>query len=234
MVLAFPLWVFVCFMFSQYFVSGVAWVMLSLGIPLKNLNPAILNTIIAILVYVSTLTLAILLPTAINKNEITTRQELGLSSLPTWKDILMAPAGLVIYFILSSVLIMIASQIIPGFDVNQVQNTGFNNTHQSSELILAFITLVIVAPVAEETLFRGYLYSKLRKYAPVWVAVLVTSLFFGALHGAWNVGVDTFALSIVLCSLREATGSLWASILLHMMKNGIAFYVLFIAPAILK
>ena len=94
--------------------------------------------------------------------------------------------------------------------------------------MLAFITLVVIAPVAEEVLFRGYLYGKLKKYVPVWAAILITSALFGLIHGTWNVAVDTFALSIILCLLRESTGGIWASILLHMIKNGIAFYFLFI------
>ena len=98
---------------------------------------------------------------------------------------------------------------------------------------MAFLTLVVIAPVAEETIFRGYLLGKLRKFVPVWLAILATSVLFGAVHGAWNLAIDTFALSVVMSLLRQNTGSLWASILLHMTKNGIAFYILFINPAIL-
>jgi membrane protease YdiL (CAAX protease family) len=82
-------------------------------------------------------------------------------------------------------------------------------------------------------LFRGYLLGKLRKYVPLWAAILVTSLLFGFVHGAWNVGIDVFALSIVLCLLRVWTKTLWAPILLHMLKNAVAFYLLFINPLLL-
>ena len=76
------------------------------------------------------------------------------------------------------------------------------------------------------------MYGKLKKFVPIWVAILVTSALFGSIHGAWNLAIDTFALSIVLCLLRESTGNIWASILLHMAKNGIAFYILFINPTL--
>jgi len=92
---------------------------------------------------------------------------------------------------------------------------------------------VIVAPVAEEIIFRGYLYGKLKKFVPIWVAIVVTSLIFGAIHGAWNLAIDTFALSLILCLMREFTGNIWSSILLHMVKNGIAFYILFINSSLL-
>jgi len=123
--------------------------------------------------------------------------------------------------------------LFPWIDVNQVQDTGFSNLGQRYEYILAFLTLVVIAPVAEEAIFRGYLYGKVKKFVPIWVAILATSLLFGFIHGAWNLAIDTFALSIILCILRESTGSIWSSILLHMAKNSIAFYVLFINPLLL-
>jgi hypothetical protein len=67
----------------------------------------------------------------------------------------------------------------------------------------------------------------------VWAAIIITSLLFGAVHGQWNVAIDVFVLSLVLCSLREVTGNIWAGVLLHMLKNGLAFYLLFINPSLL-
>lgn len=60
------------------------------------------------------------------------------------------------------------------------------------------------------------------------VSTLLTSLLFGIVHLQWNVGVTVFALSVVLCAMREITGTTYAGILTHMIKNGVAFYMLFI------
>ncbi|MCZ6901364.1 MAG: CPBP family intramembrane metalloprotease, partial [Rickettsia endosymbiont of Ixodes persulcatus] len=106
------------------------------------------------------------------------------------------------------------------------------------QYIVAFVMLVVLAPVGEELLFRGYLYGKLRKSAPIWLAVLATSLTFGLAHlwtGGegplqWAVAVDTFVLSLVMCSVREYTGAIWITIFMHMAKNGLAFYLLFVNP----
>jgi membrane protease YdiL (CAAX protease family) len=135
---------------------------------------------------------------------------------------------------MSSLLILAVSKIFPGFNISQVQNTGFSKLTQHYEFVLAFITLVLIAPFAEELLFRGYLFGKLRKYIPIWTAVVVISMVFGAFHGAWNLAIDTFALSVILCLLRITTDSIWSSIMLHMLKNGIAFYILFIYPTFLS
>ena len=60
------------------------------------------------------------------------------------------------------------------------------------------------------------------------ISILLVSLLFGIVHLQWNVGVNVFAMSIVMCLMREITGTIHAGILMHMLKNGIAFYLLFV------
>lgn len=230
---AMPLWVFVSFLASQIILVYLIWLLRFLQVPLNSVNETVLNTVMSVIVYLIALTITIGLPWFVLKRR-TTLKDIGLVELPTWTNILIAPAGLIVYLILSATLISLAAKYLPWFNVNQAQETGFGHLNKQYEYILAFITLVIVAPFAEEILFRGYLYGKLKQIAPIWLAVLFTSVLFGFVHGAWNLAFDTFALSIVLCLMREITGNIWSSILLHMIKNGIAFYILFINPAILS
>lgn len=233
LIIALPAWVFGSFIVAQLLAAGLLWVLHAVGVPLGSLNESVLNSIFAVVIYGLTLALVIGLPWLIKKRRIS-RIDLGIGRLPNWTDIWMTPIAVVVYFILSSILILAATTFLPWFDVGQAQDTGFNGLSQRYEYILAFITLVILAPIAEEVLFRGYLFGQLKKYIPVWIAVLVTSLLFGAVHGAWNVAIDTFALSIILCLLRMSTGSIWAPVLVHMTKNAIAFYILFINPMLLN
>lgn len=228
----FPIWVVIGFITASFLSSIILMLLPIIGINPDAINPAVLNSTVAAVMYVLTLLIVIGLPWLI-KHKKTTLEDVGLDKLMSWLDIIITPVSLVIYLILTLLITLLATQLFPWFDVQQVQDTGFSQLNQRYEYILAFVTLVVVAPIAEETLFRGYLYGKLRKIIPFWVAILITSLLFGLAHGVWNVGVDTFALSIVMCLLREVTGGIWASILLHMTKNGIAFYLLFINPSLL-
>ena len=63
---------------------------------------------------------------------------------------------------------------------------------------------------------------------PWWLPATLVSALFGVAHGQWNVGLDVFVLSMVACGLREATGSIWAGIVLHMIKNMVAFMATFV------
>lgn len=228
MALALPAWVFVGFMVAQVIVGILLSFITYLKIPLNNVNESTIQTIGSLVIYVLALGIVIGLPWMIKKYR-TSRKDVGLDSYMRWTDLLLAPAAFIVYILLSFLLTSIASNF-PFYSVDQVQDTGFKALNQGYEYFLAFVTLVIVAPVSEEILFRGYLLGKLRKYIPIWASILITSLLFGIVHFAWNVGVDVFALSIVLCLLRIQTGRLWPSIILHMIKNAIAFYFLFINP----
>jgi membrane protease YdiL (CAAX protease family) len=231
MLLVIPAWVFVGFFVAQLILMGLVWLLVALNVPLESYNQVVLNTSLSAVMYLIASVIVIGLPWFIKKRS-TSRADIGLTRLMSWMDILITPAGLVVYLILSSILILITTRVLPWVDINQVQDVGFRQLNQRYEYILAFSSLVVIAPIAEEILFRGYLYGKLRKFVPIWVAIITTSLLFGFIHGAWNLAIDTFALSVVLCLLRESTGNIWASILLHMTKNGIAFYILFINPTL--
>jgi membrane protease YdiL (CAAX protease family) len=230
MALLIPIWVLVGFIAAQVVAQLLILLLHQIGISFKGIDESTFQTVASAVIYLLSLTIVIGLPWLVRKYR-TTRQELGLVQSVTWTDLLLAPAAFIVYILLSFVLTSLATHL-PLYNSDQVQNTGFSGLSQGFEYVLAFATLVIIAPVSEEILFRGYLLGKLRKYVPVWVAILVTSLLFAIVHFQFNVGVDVFALSIVLCLLRIGTGRLWPSILLHMIKNGIAFYFLFINPVL--
>lgn len=77
----------------------------------------------------------------------------------------------------------------------------------------------IVAPVVEETLFRGLLYGTLRRSVSPVGAAVVTSALFGAVHLSLSASVTIFALSLVLCYLYERTGSLYPAVAFHAVFN---------------
>ncbi len=155
---------------------------------------------------------------------------------PRWSDLGYGLAMVVPYYVLYLLTVGVVSHFVKGLNVDQPQDIGFNNVHGSAALALTFISLVILPPITEEIMVRGFLYSSLRKVMRLAPAVILTSAIFAAAHlpegGAagplYIAALDTFVLSLVLIYLREKTGGLWASITLHAIKNGIAFTALFV------
>ena len=133
--------------------------------------------------------------------------------------------SVLIYVVLLTIGMMLASNI-PGFDAEQQQDIGYQGG-APLELIIAFFGLVVLPPLAEEMLFRGFMYRGLASRWPKIIAAVVTSLLFALVHFQWNVGVDVFILSMVLIFLYEKTKNLWMCVFLHALKNGLAFIMLF-------
>lgn len=152
---------------------------------------------------------------------------LGWNNTPLKGYLAVIPAFF-IYFLISFMLTFLTTKLFSSFDSNQVQDTGFNDITKLKELIAAFIALVVITPVFEETVFRGFLFKGLRKKLPFWAVACIVSALFAFAHGQWNVALDTFVLSLILCFLAEKTHSLIPSILLHSLKNMVAFTALFI------
>ena len=160
---------------------------------------------------------------------------IGLTS-PKWRDIGLGLLAAPLYYAVYVVSVAIISHFVRGLNVNQIQDIGFSNVSNVAQMVLTFTSLVVLPPLVEEIMVRGFLYSSLKKAMPKVAAIVVTSLIFASAHlpeGGANgplyiAALDTFILSLVLIYLRERTGSLWASITLHGIKNGIAFIALFV------
>jgi len=155
---------------------------------------------------------------------------------PRWIDLAYTLAGFLVYFFGYAVLLAIVTHLLPSLNVNQKQDLGFQNVTGDSNLLLTFLSLVVLPPLVEETVFRGFVFTGLRnKLKPLWAA-LITSALFATAHLEfgngkpllWIAALDTFTLSLVLCYLRQKTDSLWPGILLHALKNSIAFIGLFV------
>ena len=135
-----------------------------------------------------------------------------------------------------------------------LEQLGANET--TLLLALSALLTTVIAPICEETLFRGYIFAALCKWkawlpspavtteeAPLrryifatlgklkaWLpAALVTGLLFGALHAGSAPAADLVplaALGFMLCVLYRRTGSLYPCIATHSLNNSLAFGVL--------
>ncbi len=90
--------------------------------------------------------------------------------------------------------------------------------------IFLFLAVVIMAPVGEEIVFRGFLQKFLEEHwKDITRAVLITSLFFAMIHFNPFWTVQIYLLGVILGFLAWKTNSIIPSIVLHSLNNGIAF-----------
>jgi uncharacterized protein len=84
----------------------------------------------------------------------------------------------------------------------------------------------LVAPLAEEFFFRGFMFRALaERVTPIWAAVIAGGVF-GVIHAPGSPAVSVLVLGlfgVALCLLFWRTGSLIPCIMLHAFNNSIAF-----------
>jgi membrane protease YdiL (CAAX protease family) len=135
----------------------------------------------------------------------------GLSSrdLLTWLGV---AALLLTAQMVSSVLLAIPT---PEFLL-----TAYRTAHP---VLLLWVAVVVAAPISEEILFRGFLFTRLREQQlSVFASVGITAVTFAACHlgqyDAWGMA-NLVILGILLGLARASTGSTWAGIAVHSFTN---------------
>jgi membrane protease YdiL (CAAX protease family) len=106
--------------------------------------------------------------------------------------------------------------------VEAVQDTVkfFQQSHDKLALAGMAVAAVIVAPLCEEIVFRGYLYPAAKRFVGPVTAMFCSALLFSLAHGSLAMLLPLFLLGFAFAWIYERTGSLWAPIFAHFCVNG--------------
>lgn len=181
--------------------------------------------------------LLVLLSPMIFKKEklVVILEKLGLKNPPRVQMFLWALMMQGIMIAITMVVLVVLTMVnIPGLDLTQEQELPFSQLFGWYEYVSAFLLLVVLAPIFEELMFRGYFYGRLRKYSGVVASALITSVAFSVVHGQVNVAIVVGVLSVFMCLLREKFDSIYPTIAMHMLQNGFSYVMLFILPLYAK
>jgi len=147
--------------------------------------------------------------------------------LGTWRILVV---GALAYVAVAMASVQVAQALEMEWQIQRVARV-VQAAQSPAELALAVLVAVVVAPLAEEIVFRSAFYLPLRALLGPVSAALIVSVVFSAAHvypwGAANLVV----LSLILIALFERTGSLWAPIAAHVLYNAANFALIrFVLP----
>ncbi|MDA9008405.1 CPBP family intramembrane metalloprotease [Alphaproteobacteria bacterium] len=133
-------------------------------------------------------------------------------------------------------IITVLLQIQPSEELKDASRELITQNRTFISFAITFLSIVVIAPICEEVIFRGFLYGWLRQRFSMDVAVVISSLAFGFVHFQY-LGLDresVFIAMFFVCGLgffaarlREKSGSLYPSIVLHGFSNLMVFWNLY-------
>lgn len=144
-----------------------------------------------------------------DRNELLKKPE---KTFPVFVCVMFLAAGICVG--LNWLMGMIPWEKIQGTYVVQNDEALF-----SIPFYLRLIAYVVVAPLAEELLFRGIIFRKAKEFMPLWVAMVVSAVAFGLYHGNLQQGLYAFLCGCALAWVYAVTDSFAVSVLFHATAN---------------
>ncbi|MCM8813894.1 MAG: CPBP family glutamic-type intramembrane protease [Candidatus Omnitrophica bacterium] len=89
-----------------------------------------------------------------------------------------------------------------------------------------FFFVVVLGPLAEEVIFRGFIFLGARRYAGFPVAAVASGVIFAAFHLQVSLALPIFFMGCTFALLVERTRSLWPAVVVHMVWNFLSFAAL--------
>jgi uncharacterized protein len=136
-------------------------------------------------------------------------------------------AGLFVAGIISAALTSIV-QNVTNKPVEAPKQISLQQNPSHLVLVIVGLSVIILAPLAEEAFFRGFIFRGLLKWLrPGW-AIVLSAAIFGILHFIPLIMLPIFGLGVLLASIVRVRKSLVPSIFAHATFNAVGFVELFI------
>jgi uncharacterized protein len=138
--------------------------------------------------------------------------------LPRRSELIFGFAAVVAFVIAGDTLSWLLGRDL----ITPFQNDIYRTASAAGWLPVLLLAVIVVGPIGEETLFRGFLFlGWLRKPGDAWPVIIITAFLWSIIHVQydWFIISQIFVSGLVLGWLRWATGSTLLTILLHIFVN---------------
>lgn len=134
-------------------------------------------------------------------------------------------AGIALLFLVALMSIILA-RLQPNIQPQEFERI-LRTVHTAKGFIVMLVMGCVLAPLAEELLFRGMLYPAVRRYLGPVGGAIVAGIIFGMVH--WDIwrAIPLAIGGIVLCYIYEKTGSILVSAVAHGVWNGIMALIIY-------
>ena len=138
--------------------------------------------------------------------------------------------------LLVGIILVVASDIVAAIQAKFVGEHSqvvveIMKSHKGiPNFILDLATVCVIAPFAEETLFRGVIFNGLQRWMPVTAAAIISGLIFACAHADPSSILPLTVVGTGLALFYRRTGSLIPNMIAHATFNGVALVVVYFLP----
>ena len=162
---------------------------------------------------------------------VLTWRDMGLSPDRLWTRVGQGVAG----YLLILLGVGAVSYMLQSYGVQQTQAQTYIGVRAASGLELAALILAggVLAPIAEESFFRGYVFTAYRGTRGRAVAYLLSAGLFALVHLNLPALPGIFLVGLILAALYDLTKSLVPGIVTHGLNNSFAFVILYLTSSLI-
>ncbi len=148
-------------------------------------------------------------------------RSIGFRPLPL--NLAWVPLAVVVGAFLSVEVYAVVAQAIGGSNFLPKSNLNQDILDQTTFVVLAGVLALLMAPLVEETFFRGFLFGGLSRRFSFFTAALISGFLFSLAHGQPTTLIPFTLVGMLFAAGYAYTGSLWTTISAHFIFNLISF-----------
>jgi membrane protease YdiL (CAAX protease family) len=143
----------------------------------------------------------------------------------SWKVVLLSCAGAYAAFVLSAIGYHLLTEAVTGGDLPAQPTMALIGKTKDSSTWVAYTSIALAFPMAEEILFRGYFFDALRRRFSALFAIVTTAFCFSLYHFQGFYILPLFCFGLMLGWVKSRTDSIFPCVALHALSNALMLAV---------